>query len=197
MPKVRLTVAGSDLETTGPLLITHHGLSGPAVLKLSAWGARKFHAAGYHVEITVDWIGLKPAAVEQVLRDIKEKSAKKLIVSVVSFGFPKRLWERLVVSAGVSETQTWADLSRVQMTAIIDALTQGRFMVRGNSPFKEEFVTCGGVNLDEVNFKTMESRKSPGLYFAGEVLDIDGLTGGFNFQNAWTTGWLAGRAMAL
>ncbi len=196
VPKAELSVAGTKLKQTGALLITHHGLSGPAVLKLSAWGAREFFDAGYHVEITVDWIGWKPAAIEKGLRDIKNEFAKKLVASVPTFGTPRRLWERLFESAGVPGNLTWAALSREHMTGIADALTRGRYMVRGQNPFKEEFVTCGGVKLDEVNFRTMESRIQRGLYFAGEVLDIDAVTGGFNFQNAWTTSWLAGRAMA-
>ena len=113
-----------------------------------------------------------------------------------AFGTPRRLWERLLLSADIPEIQTWADLSREQMTRITEALTKARYTVRGKSPFKEEFVTCGGVRLDEVDFRTMESRRSPGLYFAGEILDVDAVTGGFNFQNAWTTGWLAGCTMA-
>jgi predicted Rossmann fold flavoprotein len=133
--------------------------------------------------------------VEKALRDFKNNSPKKLIVSQPALDMPRRLWERLMISAGISKTQTWADLSREQMIKITDVLTQGRYIVRGKSPFKEEFVTCGGVKLSEINFKTMESKRVPGLHFAGEILDIDGITGGFNFQNAWTTGYLAGRAL--
>ncbi len=196
VPKVEIGVVGTKLKQSGPLLITHHGLSGPAVLKLSAWGAREFHDAGYHVELSIDWVFQKPDTIEKTLRSLKTDSPKKLVSSLPVFDLPRRLWERMLRASEVPETHTWADLSREQMVRVISELTQGRYMVRGKSPFKEEFVTCGGIKLDEVNFKTMESRKCPGLYFAGEILDVDAVTGGFNFQNAWTTGWLAGQAMA-
>lgn len=196
MPNAEVQVPGTKLKQTGPILITHHGLSGPAILKLSAWGARQFHDAGYHVEIQVNWTMSKPETIEQQLRQFKIEYPKRSVAAVPAFGLPRRLWERLVNAAGIPDPQLWTDLARDQMTAITDTVTQSRYMIRGKSPFKDEFVTCGGVKLDEVDFRTMESQKSKRLYFAGEILDIDAVTGGFNFQNAWSTGWLAGTAMA-
>lgn len=197
VPKGTIRVPGTKLKQTGPILITHHGLSGPAVLKLSAWGARAFHDFGYEIDISIDWIGWKRDAVEQGLRDLKLEYPKRWVASLPAFGTPRRLWERLLSCAHIREKQMWTDLTRDQMDRITEALINGTYRVSGKSPFKEEFVTCGGVALDEVNFRTMESRRSPGLYFAGEILDIDAVTGGFNFQNAWTTGRLAGQAMGV
>jgi predicted Rossmann fold flavoprotein len=196
VPKAEVFVAGTKLKQSGPLLITHHGLSGPAILKLSAWGARQFYDAGYHVEITINWINWTAEKVEKGLRDMKGEFPRKMVYTTPTFETPRRLWERLLASVEIPDEQVWADLTRDQMARITSALTKGTYVVRGQNPFKEEFVTCGGVSLDEVNFKTMESRRSSGLYFAGEILDIDAVTGGFNFQSAWTTGFLAGQAMA-
>jgi predicted Rossmann fold flavoprotein len=185
---------------TGPLLITHWGLSGPAALKLSAWGARWLFERQYRAGLLVNW--LHPLSTEQALetlneyRSLPENHRKKpgahAIFPVISI----RLWKRLTEAAGITETQNWADVSKVCLRRLAEELTAARYKIEGKGMFKDEFVTCGGVNLDEVDFKTMQSRLVPGLYFAGEVLDIDGLTGGFNFQNAWTTGWLAGGALA-
>ncbi|MFN0116672.1 MAG: NAD(P)/FAD-dependent oxidoreductase [Elusimicrobiota bacterium] len=197
MPNAEVTLIGTKIKQTGPLLITHQGLSGPAILKLSAWGARAFHEKKYQTQIKINWVNEKPEKVEQKLRELKEELARKFLFSAPLFEMPRRLWERILFSAGILESQTWANLSREQMLKIIDQLTNAIYKVTGQNSFKEEFVTCGGVRLDEVNFKTMESRRCPGLYFAGEILDIDAVTGGFNFQNAWTTGWIAGQALSI
>jgi predicted Rossmann fold flavoprotein len=184
----------------GPLLITHWGLSGPVTLRLSAWGARWLYERSYRAGLLVNW--LAPLSIEKVYenlseyRSLPENHRKKPGAHPVFPQIPARLWKRFSDAAGISETQNWADISRVSMRRLAEELTMGRYEIEGKGIFKDEFVTCGGVNLDEVNFKSMQSRLVPGLYFAGEVLDIDGLTGGFNFQNAWTTGWLAGGAMA-
>ncbi len=184
----------------GALLITHWGLSGPAILRLSAWGARWLYERNYQAGLLVNW--LHPLSVELVYehlskhRNLPENNRKKPGAHSVFPQIPVRLWKRLTEAAGISETQNWADVSRLCMRRLAEELTMGRYDVEGKGIFKDEFVTCGGVNLDEVDFKTMQSRLVAGLYFAGEILDIDGLTGGFNFQNAWTTGWLAGGAMA-
>ncbi|MSU22535.1 MAG: NAD(P)/FAD-dependent oxidoreductase [Opitutus sp.] len=191
-----VSVPGTKLRTDGPLLITHWGLSGPAVLKLSAWGARELAAANYEFPLTVNWA--LPHTRESLGRElaaVREKNPKKQIVTWSPLAMPQRLWERLVTAAGIAPATPWAQVGNLALSTLAAQLTAAELTVVGKSLFKEEFVTCGGVQLAEVDFKTMESRVCPGLHFAGEVLDIDGLTGGFNFQSAWTTGWLAGQAM--
>ena len=189
-PETRLT-------QTGPVLITHWGLSGPAILKLSAWGAREFSRLNYVFTIEINWIRpTRTDAARARLNHEKAVSGRRLVSTHCPFELPRRLWERLVDSAGIGPDFQWARLSRDQLTALATELTAGRFQVTGKSMNKEEFVTCGGVSLDEIDFRRMESKRVPGLHFAGEVLDIDGVTGGFNFQAAWTTGYLAGVAAA-
>ena len=174
-----------------PLLITHWGMSGPAILKLSAWGARVLEPLKYHFKIEINWLNtLSEEEVLEVLKDLKNSQGKQTVLKYAQFDLPKRLWQNLVKAAGISETLTWADATRENLQNIANQLTAGIFEVTGKSTFKEEFVTAGGVDLKEVNFKTFESRKVDGLYFAGEVLDIDAITGGFNFQNAWTGGYI-------
>jgi predicted Rossmann fold flavoprotein len=184
---------------TGPLLITHWGLSGPATLKLSAWGARWLFDRQYQAGLLVNWLGTlsteKVSEELQQYRLLPENQRKKPGAHPIYPTISLRLWKRLTEAAGITETQNWADVSKLCLRRLAEELTAGRYQIEGKGIFKDEFVTCGGVNLDEVDFKTMQSRLVPGLYFAGEVLDIDGLTGGFNFQNAWTTGWLAGGAL--
>lgn len=185
------------LTQNGPVLVTHWGLSGPGVLKLSAWGARVLAEANYHATLRLDWVpSLNDAALHAMLTQLKEDHAKQVVVGHSLGGLPQRLWERLAAAAGAAAPRRWGELSKGEVAGIIDQLKRGEYAITGKGTFKEEFVTCGGVALNEVNFKTMESKMCPGLYFAGEVLDIDGLTGGFNFQSAWTTGWLAGQAIA-
>jgi predicted Rossmann fold flavoprotein len=197
VPNARVEIADTALTQSGPLLITHWGLSGPAILKLSAWGARVLHDRSYRVQLIIDWLPDQyDDDVRQRLQANKSDQPRSTIGSSSPFGLPLRLWLRLIESAGIDGDQHWTEISKRQIAALIDQLKRGVYDVRGKGEFKEEFVTCGGVNLDEINFKTMESRLCPGLYFAGEILDIDGLTGGFNFQAAWTTGWLAGKAAA-
>jgi predicted Rossmann fold flavoprotein len=197
VPNARVEIAGTALTQNGPLLITHWGLSGPAILKLSAWGARVLHDQQYRVQLIVDWLpDRREDAVRHTLQSLKSDQPKKYIGSNSPFGLPTRLWLSLIGAVGLDGDRRWTEVSKRHLAALIDQLKRGVYEVHGKGEFKEEFVTCGGVNLDEINFKTMESRVCPGLYLAGEILDIDGLTGGFNFQAAWTTGWLAGRAMA-
>jgi hypothetical protein len=194
--KVKIRLAGTRLEQTGPILITHWGLSGPVVLKLSAWGARILHDRNYQADLLINWLPhLKPDELNQHMLEAKSKHPRQLIGSHSPFHLPQRLWQQLVIAAEIAQGQRWADLSKQQLKRLTDELARGEYFVQGKSIFKEEFVTCGGVNLDEVNFATLESRRCPGLYFAGEILDMDGITGGFNFQSAWTTGWIAGKAM--
>jgi predicted Rossmann fold flavoprotein len=191
-------VAGTRLLQTGPLLITHWGFSGPAVLKLSAWGARELHELGYRFTLLVNWL---PDYNEETLRQelliYREKNPKKLVSAQAMFGLPFRLWQKLVARAETGEQIRWADLPKKNLNKLIDLLIRGSFSVEGKSTFKEEFVTCGGIVLENINWQTMESKSCRGLFYAGEVLDIDGVTGGFNFQNAWTTGYIAGKHIGI
>ncbi|WP_234988680.1 BaiN/RdsA family NAD(P)/FAD-dependent oxidoreductase [Hymenobacter daecheongensis] len=197
VPHARVLLAGEKLEYEGPLLITHWGISGPAVLKLSAWGARRLHDLQYTSTALVSWL---PTYTEDALRQwlgaFRTENGRKVVLSNALFGLPQRLWRRLVEQAGVGPETRWSDLPAKLQNRLIELLLRMPLAMRGKTTFKEEFVTCGGIPLSEVNMKTMESRLVPGLHFAGEVLDIDGITGGFNFQAAWTTGFLAGQAMS-
>lgn len=185
------------LQSEGPLLITHWGMSGPAILKLSAWGARILHDYNYKFKIRVNWLpSYHEGGVYQQLLDIKDIEAKKTILRTNAFDIPKRLWINLVKAAGISESIKWADVSKNDLQELTAQLTSSEFSVDGKSTFKEEFVTAGGIDLKEINFKTYESKIVPGLYFAGEVMNVDAITGGFNFQNAWTGAYIAATAMA-
>ena len=192
-----VSVAGTKLLERGPLLFTHWGLSGPAILRLSAWGARVLHELAYKFVVRINWL---PAQSEQQVRETlrtrQQSQPAKFILNTPVAPLPARLWEALVLAAGISREMRWSNLSRAALQALTHQLCGTELPVTGKSLNKDEFVTCGGVHLNEVNFKTMESKSCPGLYFAGELLDIDGITGGFNFQSAWTTGWLAGKAIA-
>lgn len=197
VPDAFLRIPGTKLESAGPLLITHWGLSGPAVLRLSAWGARDLYALQHRFPLEISWIGqIKMAETVELLQQTKQESAKKQITANALFGLPARLWQHLAEAAGIEENLRWADLDKKRLQRLAAELSAGAFQISGKSTFKEEFVTAGGVSLKEINFKTFESRLHPGLYMAGEVLDIDAVTGGFNFQAAWTGGCLAGLAMA-
>ena len=189
-------VKKSKLEASGPLLITHWGLSGPGILRLSAWGARELADKKYHFAILVNWLNETSfdEAIE-ALKESKEENAKKSVLKYPQFELPKRLWENLVKAAGITEETKWADLNKNQLNALTEQLTNGEYQVNGKSTFKEEFVTAGGIQLKEVNFKKMESKLLPNLYFAGEILNIDAITGGFNFQNAWTGGFIAAESI--
>jgi len=195
--QLRLLLGGkTKLEQSGPLLITHWGLSGPAVLKLSAWGARLLHDCNYQATLLINWLPqLNPEVLRQKLLEVKSEWSRKAISTSCPMELPRRLWQYLVTRVGIETEDRWAGLSNKTLNQLVQELTQGCYLIQGKGAFKEEFVTCGGVSLKEVNFKTMESRLCPGLYFAGEILDIDGVTGGFNFQSAWTTAWLAGQAL--
>jgi predicted Rossmann fold flavoprotein len=194
---LRLIAEGQKpLEQSGPLLVTHWGISGPAVLKLSAWGARLLHETRYRATLQINWVpSLNTEALKALLMQAKSDHPKRAVVNHNPVPLPQRLWQRLTTAAEINTELRWADLSKKSLNLLLQELQQGRFEIQGKGVFKDEFVTCGGINLKDVNFKTMESRCCPGLYFAGEILDIDGVTGGFNFQNAWTTGWIAGQAM--
>ncbi|MCJ8166284.1 NAD(P)/FAD-dependent oxidoreductase [Pontibacter sp. E15-1] len=197
VPRAKVRVASQKLEYEGPLLITHWGYSGPAVLKLSAWGARYFQQQQYTFTALINWI---PDFTEESLRahlqQYRLDHPKKVVGTNPLFGLPQRLWKALTNLAEAPPETRWAEMPGKSTNKLVEALLRLPVEVKGKTTFKEEFVTCGGVALSQVNMKTMESRVQPGLYFAGEVLDIDGITGGFNFQAAWTTGYLAGRGMA-
>ncbi|MBS0664129.1 MAG: NAD(P)/FAD-dependent oxidoreductase [Verrucomicrobia bacterium] len=197
VPEVIAAVPGTKLRERGPLLVTHWGLSGPAILKLSAWGARELAARHYEFPVTINFAPdhSRDSLIRELGR-VREQNPRKQIATWSPLPLPQRLWERLVATAGVAPATPWTQVGNAALAALAGLITGAEFKVVGKSLFKEEFVTCGGVRLAEVDFKTMESRKCPGLHFAGEVLDIDGITGGFNFQAAWTTGRLAGLAMA-
>lgn len=187
----------SILASEGPLLITHWGMSGPAILKLSAWGARLLEPTNYHFDIRVNW--LLDASEEDTLAALlrlKEVNPKQTLQKFAAFELPKRLWRNLLVAAEIPTTETWATVTKNQLSNMTKQLTAGQFKVKGKSTFKEEFVTAGGVDLKEIDFKTFESKLRSNLYFAGEVLNIDAITGGFNFQNAWTGGFLVARALS-
>jgi predicted Rossmann fold flavoprotein len=184
------------LSSEGPLLITHWGMSGPAILKLSAWGARILEPMDYNFRISVHWMpGYDKEDIETEIRKLKLEKARKKVSGTPLKELPKRLWKNLVRAAGIADSAVWADINREQIDDLAAELSRGIYQVEGKSTFKEEFVTAGGVELKEVNFKTFESKLHPGLYFAGEVLNIDAITGGFNFQNAWTGGYLVSQAI--
>lgn len=193
----QIKIAGTKLSNEGPLLITHWGFSGPAVLKLSALAARVLAEKNYDFTILINW--LKDYN-EHSLRDewihLRERFAAQKVHSKNPFQIPNRLWEFLLQQSDIKEQQRWADITVKQQNQIIQLLTAYKFQVKGKTTFKEEFVTCGGIQLGEVDANTMHSKKMPNLFFAGEILDVDGITGGFNFQNAWTTGWLAAKTIA-
>ena len=195
--QVQVKIIGSKLSDEGPLLITHWGMSGPAVLKLSAWGARELAAKNWQFGIVVNWL---PAYNEQSLKDkfqqVRFEIAAQKISNRNPFALPSRLWEYLLQQSGINENIRWADLPAKEQNKLIKNICAQEFAVNGKTTFKEEFVTCGGIALEEIEHNTMESKIATNLFFAGEVLNIDGVTGGFNFQNAWTTGWIAAKAIA-
>jgi predicted Rossmann fold flavoprotein len=197
IPDVEVSVPGTKLCESGPMLITHNGVSGPAVLRLSAWGARVLHGLDYRFILRVNWLpDFAEDAIRGQLQSLRQSSPNRLVVNSPLAPVPARLWEQLARAAGIVREARWTALPRAKAQALAQVLTRTELEVNGKSLNKDEFVTCGGVSLREINFKTMESRITPHLYFAGELLDLDGVTGGFNFQAAWTTGWIAGHAMA-
>ena len=204
----KVKVIGSKLEASGPLLITHWGMSGPGILRLSAWGARELFDKNYQFILQVNW--LNDVTFEEAinnLKELKQEHAKKAVSKKSPFDLadarfagarvPNRLWESLVLASGIEGETKWADLSKQQLTNLAIQLTKGEFQVNGKSTFKEEFVTAGGIDLKEINFKTMESKLHKNLFFAGEIVNIDAITGGFNFQNAWTSGFIVAQSITL
>ncbi len=190
--EVSIRIKNSKLLGSGPILITHWGISGPVILRISAWGARELADYSYQFVLLINWLqDTEFSTVLQDLKQVKLSQAKKVVAKNSPFDLPTRLWESLVIASGIRIDEKWADLSKLQLHDLGNQLTNGEFQVNGKSTFKDEFVTAGGINLKEVNFKTLESKVLKNVYFAGEVLNIDAITGGFNFQNAWTTGFIA------
>ena len=197
VPEVEVSVPDLPLKEKGPLLFTHQGLSGPAILRLSAWGARLLHDMSYQFPLRINW--LPQLSQDEILKEIQTRrvtQGAQMVLRAKWNPLPARLWEQLAAQAGITSEDRWSKLSRESGIRLAQTLQATELPVSGKSMNKEEFVTCGGISLKEVDLKTMESRLVPGLYFAGEALDIDGVTGGFNFQAAWTTGWIAGQSMA-
>ena len=191
---VSTKIKDTKLETSGPLLITHWGMSGPAILKLSAWGARILQEKNYQFALYVNWLNdIDAEQCSIYLKEIKLENAKKSVSKKSPFELTNRLWESLVLASGIEAETKWSDLSKIQLQNLTKQLTNCTFSVNGKSTFKEEFVTAGGIDLKEINFKTMESKLHKKLFFAGEIINVDAVTGGFNFQNAWTTGFLVSK----
>ena len=193
---VAVEVMGTSLHSEGPLLITHSGLSAPSILKLSAFGAIELAQLNYKFEIKINFIQQDAASCLEVLMKNKLELSKKLVRNTPLFELPKRLWVKLVQAAAIADELRWADLNKLQLQSLSKQLTKAVFQVHGKSTFKEEFVTAGGIDLKEINFKTYESKLFKNLFFAGEIINIDGVTGGFNFQNAWTGAYLAAQELS-
>ena len=190
-------IIGTKLQETGPLLITHWGMSGPCILKLSAWGAKELAACNYNFSIMVNWLPVfNEQSLKERLQQVRFEHAAQKIVNRNPFGLPIRLWQYLLQQTGINEHIRWADLPAKEQNKLIKTCCSQEFVVNGKTTFKEEFVTAGGVDLNEVDYNSMQSKIAPNLYFAGEVLNIDGVTGGFNFQSAWTTAYIAAKAIA-
>ena len=194
---VLVKILGTKLFEEGPLLITHWGMSGPAILKLSAWGARELQIKNYEFKIAVNWIpDFNENTLREKMQQLRFDIAAQKIYNRNPFGLPARLWEYLLQQSGIAAALRWADLPTKEQNKLIRNLCMQEFEIKGKTTFKEEFVTAGGVDLNEIDHNTMQSKKIPGLFFAGEVINADGITGGYNFQNAWTTGWIAARAIS-
>jgi len=194
---VAVRIQGRKLQTEGPLLITHWGMSGPAILKLSAFGARLLHEMAYTFNVQVNWLNIaNEDAVRELLNAHRDKHPQQQAANANPAGLPSRLWLFLLERAGIKSDTRWIDIQGKPLNRLLNVVLNDVYAVKGKTTFKEEFVTCGGVSLEDIDMATMESRCCSGLHFAGEVVDIDGVTGGFNFQAAWTTGFIAGRACA-
>lgn len=193
---VRVKIAGSKLSEEGPLLITHWGMSGPVILKLSAWGARELAVSNWQFSILVNWLpGYNENSLREEFQKLRFSLAAQKMMNRNPFGLPARLWEFFLHQSGIKEDTRWADLPAALQNKLVKTLCSSEFDVRGKTTFKEEFVTAGGIRLEEIDANTMQSKKHPGLFFAGEAINVDGVTGGFNFQNAWTTGWIAAKGI--
>ena len=196
VPLATVKIAGTKITQQGPLLITHWGMSGPAILKTSAVAARELADKNYDFQVLINWLSdVDDAGIKETIAQLRALHGKQLVFNKNPFELPRRLWEYMLLQCGVKEDTRWGDLPAAAQNKLIEHLLRDAYHVRGKTTFKEEFVTCGGVNLSEVDAQTMQSRKVPGLYFAGEILDADGITGGYNFQHAWSSSYIAAQAM--
>ena len=195
VPNVTASIKGSKLKQQGPLLITHWGMSGPAILKLSAWGAQDLAKQNYNFSVQVNWLAMNEEELRSQFSSLT--SSRKQMYKHNPLEIPKRLWHFMLNKLEIAENQIWNELAKKNKNRLINMLLNDEFEVKGKTTFKEEFVSCGGIDLSEIDMQTMESKRHKGIYFAGELLNIDGVTGGFNFQAAWTTGYLAGKNSAL
>ena len=194
---VTVKIVGLKLSESGPLLITHWGMSGPAILKLSAWGARELAKCNWQFSIIINWIPeFNENSLREKMQELRFKLASQKLINRNPFALPNRLWEYLLKQSGIKEELRWADLPAAAQNKLIKHLCADEYGVKGKTTFKEEFVTAGGIQLNEIDFNTMQSKKQQGLFFAGEIINVDGITGGFNFQSAWTTGWIAAKALS-
>ncbi len=190
----KVSIQGTKLKSDGPLLVTHWGMSGPAILKLSAFGARELKELNYDFKLQVNWVDeSNNELVLDELRTSSQEHSNKILANFKPYPMPERLWLYLLQRSELSERKKWGELGKKSLNKLTSVLTNDVYAVKGKTTFKDEFVTCGGISLEHIDFKTMESRTCKNLYFAGEVLDIDGITGGYNFQAAWTTGFIAGK----
>ena len=196
VPDATIKIQGTKIVQHGPLLITHWGMSGPAVLKTSAVAARELADRNYEYNIIINWLHeVTDADLKEKIFDLRKEQGKQLVQHKNPFNLPKRLWEYMLAQCGIKEDVRWGDLTAAAQNKLTERLLRDIYPVKGKTTFKDEFVTCGGINLSEIDPQTMQSRVVPGLYFAGEIMDVDGITGGYNFQNAWSSGWIAAQNM--
>jgi predicted Rossmann fold flavoprotein len=197
VPEVTIKIAGTKITESGPLLITHWGMSGPVVLRTSAWAARELHERNYEFDVVVNWLNdATEQDVKETIQALRQDNGKQTIYNKNPWGLPKRLWEYLMQECTITDSVRWGELPAALQNNLIQHLIRDVYSVKGKTTFKEEFVTCGGVSLKEIDSQTMQSRLVPGLYFAGEVMDVDGITGGYNFQHAWSSAVIAARHMS-
>ena len=198
VPDATIKIAGTKISQSGPLLITHWGMSGPAVLKTSALAARELADRTYEFQIVINWLGdMNDADMKDALVALRRDSGKQFVQNKNPFNLPRRLWEYMLQQCGISDETRWGDLPATAQNKLVEHLLRDLYSVKGKTTFKEEFVTCGGVTLSETDPQTLQSRKVPGLYFAGEILDVDGITGGYNFQHAWSSGWIVSQHISV
>ncbi len=196
VPDAGVKISGAKISERGPLLITHWGMSGPVILRCSAWAARELHEKNYDFQIVVNWLGdVRDDDMREQIQYLRREQGKQLVQHKNPFDLPRRLWEYQLQQCGIKEETRWGELPAAQQNKLIEKLLRDIYHIKGKTTFKEEFVTCGGVSTSEVNAQTMESKLVPGLYFAGEILEADGITGGYNFQHAWSSGWIAAHSM--
>lgn len=193
-----IKITGTKIVEHGPILITHWGLSGPAVMRTSAWAARELQQRHYEFQVHINWLGdIQETELRETFLQLRKEQGKQQLQNKNPFSLPRRLWEYLLQQSGIKNEVRWGDLPAAAQNKLIEHLVRDSYQVKGKTTFKEEFVTCGGITLSEIDPQTMESRKVPGLYFAGEIMDVDGITGGYNFQNAWSSAWIAAQNMVL